>query len=90
MVEDKVRELTVSSERESNLTQETHKLKEQLLEYESDRDKMLVTLMSLKDKISGIEKHYGNDIMFKLKTLRQEVALKVEGPKHASHHENNG
>jgi hypothetical protein len=45
-------------------------LKEQLLEYESDRDKMLVTLMSLKDKISGIEKHYGNDIMFKLKTLR--------------------
>lgn len=33
----------------------------------------------MKDKIGGIERHYGIEILTKLQELRAEVANKVEG-----------
>lgn len=40
---------------------------------------MLQALRAFKDKIAGIEKHFGQDVMARLRQLREEVAAKAEG-----------
>ena len=42
---------------------------------------MIQSLRAMKDKIGGIERHYGFEILKKLQELRIEVANKVEGTK---------
>ena len=46
---------------------------------EEERAQMIQSLRGMKDKIGGIERHYGIEILNKLQELRIEVANKVEG-----------
>ena len=46
---------------------------------EEERAQMIQSLRAMKDKIGGIERHYGVEILNKLQELRIEIANKVEG-----------
>ena len=46
---------------------------------EEERAQMIQSLRAMKDKIGGIERHYGIEILTKLQELRVEVANKVDG-----------
>jgi hypothetical protein len=39
------------------------------------------TLRGLREKVGGIERQYGNEVVIKLNALRDEVAMKVDGSK---------
>ena len=52
---------------------------------EEERAQMIQSLRAMKDKIGGIERHYGIEILTKLQELRVEVANKVEGVSSFSH-----
>lgn len=40
---------------------------------------MIQSLRGMKEKIGGIERHYGVEILTKLQELRNEVTCKVDG-----------
>lgn len=42
---------------------------------------MLDALKDMKDKVIGIERHYGVEVMQRLRVLRQEITSKVDGGK---------
>lgn len=46
---------------------------------EEERAQMIQSLRAMKEKIGGIERHYGVEILNKLQELRVEIANKVEG-----------
>jgi hypothetical protein len=50
---------------------------------------MIQSLRVMKEKIGGIERHYGMEILTKLQQLRTEVACKVEGLNSVETSENN-
>lgn len=40
---------------------------------------MLHSLKAMKNKIASIEKHYGKEVMAKLKLLKQDIYSKIDG-----------
>ena len=79
MVEDNLRELTQSQAMNEELKHQIESLKAKLEGQEEEKAQMIQSLRGMKDKIGGIERHYGLEILNKLQELRNEVASKVEG-----------
>jgi len=79
LVEDKIRELTASTVRELDLKRELEDLQKKLAAFEEERGQLVGTLRGLREKVGGIEKHFGNEIVVRLHGLRQEVYSKVDG-----------
>ena len=88
MVEDKIRELTAATARELDLKKEVEELQKKLTTYEEERGQLVGTLRGLREKVGGIEKHFGNEIVVRLHGLRQEVIQKVDGKSSALNQSN--
>jgi predicted nucleic acid-binding Zn-ribbon protein len=79
MLEDKIREVTAATARELDLKKELEDLQKKLSSYEDERGQLVGTLRGLREKVGGIEKQFGNEIVVRLHGLRQEVFNKVDG-----------
>jgi len=70
MVEEKVREATAGSAREVEMKRQVEELQGKLNSYEEERTQLVGTLRNLREKVGGIEKHFGNEILVRLQALR--------------------
>jgi predicted nucleic acid-binding Zn-ribbon protein len=66
MVEDKVREMTSATAKEMDLRKQVEELQNKVNTYEEERVQLVGTLRGLREKVGGIEKHFGNEILVKL------------------------
>ena len=67
--------------KEQDLHYEMTELKQNAKQYEDERNKMMETLKTLKDKIISIEQYYGNEIMAKFNKMRVKVHKLINGKK---------
>ncbi len=62
-----------------DLKDQVQELQGKLQQFEEQRGQLVGTLRGLREKVGGIEKHYGSEIVVKLHQLRNDICAKVDG-----------